>query len=234
MTPSKKEVIQTIEKTIDKYLNWKQNESGSNGWEIHTLLIETIWQCSRENSSFRRNAKYIIDRSLDQYNRFLPSHQLTDKDKLYEDIYDLYGVLLSLKTAYENDLLINIQQRIHADIFEDFIEIAENFLQESEKLKCPAAVMLGSVLESHMRKLCGNNGIEITFKKGEREKFKRASELNIDLAKKDIYSNSIKKQIEYWIEIRNAAAHGGEDKYSKNQVDDMLSGIRRFIIEYPV
>lgn len=232
MTLEKSEVIQTIENTITRFTTWKKNTSGSNAWEIHTLLIETIWQCAPYNSSFRRNAEYIVKRTLDQYrpNSF---RSYSDEEKLYDDVEDLFAVLSALKTAYEDNLLISVQQRIHADIFEDFIEISENFLQESEKLKCPAAVMLGSVLESHLRKLCKNNEIETTLKKGEREKFRSASDMNTDLVKKGVYNTLLQKQIDYWLGIRNEAAHGHEDKYTKQQVDGMLSGVRRFISEYP-
>ncbi|MGA2912836.1 MAG: hypothetical protein ABSE07_04920 [Methanoregula sp.] len=129
MTLEKNDVIQTIEKTIDKYRSWNGEDSvvRGNPWEIHTLLIETIWQCSPENSSFRRNAKHIVERTLDQYRQYSFHMAFSDKDKLYEDIEDLFAILTALKTAYNDNLLISVQQRIHADIFEDFIEIADNF-----------------------------------------------------------------------------------------------------------
>jgi hypothetical protein len=43
MTLEKNDVIQTIEKTIDKYKSWEGKDSvvRGNPWEIHTLLIET-------------------------------------------------------------------------------------------------------------------------------------------------------------------------------------------------
>ncbi|WP_292371058.1 hypothetical protein [Methanoregula sp. UBA64] len=232
MTLEKKDVIQTVEKTINRYMEWRDDPTSSSAWEIHTLLVETIWQCAPENSTFRRNAKYIIDRPLNQYT---PDafRGFCDDDKLYEDVTALFSVLSALKKAYDDNLLINVQQRIHADIFEDFIEIAENFLQESEKLKCPAAVMLGSILEAHIRKLCQNHGINTNYKKGDLEKFRKASEMNIDLVKKGVYTSVIQKQIDYWLGIRNEAAHGHEDKYTKQQVEDMIIGVRRFIGEYP-
>lgn len=236
MTLEKSEIIQTINNTIEKYKDWENSVSiikRSNPWEIHTLLIETIWQCSPENSSFRRNAKYVVDRSLDQYYNYNFQHGFCDKDKLFEDIEDLFAILSALKKAYDDNLLSSVQQRIHADIFEDFIEIAENFLQESEKLKCPAAVMLGSILESHIRKLCEKNGIVTSILKGEKEKFRHLHDMNVDLVKKGVYNTLNQKQIDFWYGIRSEAAHGNDNGYSKQQVDEMLSGIRRFISDYP-
>ena|SRR5208337_4934522 len=232
MTLEKKDVIQTIEKTINRYMEWRDDPTSSSAWEIHTLLVETIWQCAPDNSSFRRNAKYIIDRSLNQY-RPDTFRGFSDEEKLYEDVEALLSVLSALKIAYVDNLLISVQQRIHADIFEDFIEIADNFLQESEKLKCPAAVMLGSVLETHIRKLCENNGVQTTIIKGENEKFRHLHDMNVDLVKKGVYNNLQQGQIDVWYKIRSEAAHGNDAAYSKQQVVEMLSGIRRFISEYP-
>ncbi|MFA6333772.1 MAG: hypothetical protein WCX22_12540 [Methanoregula sp.] len=232
MTLEKKDVIKTIEKTISRYAEWRNDPTSSGAWGIHTLLVETIWQCAPDNSSFRRNAKYIIDRPLTQYSpaAFL---SFSDEKKLFEDIEALLSVLSALKNAYEDNLLINVQQRIHADIFEDFIEIADKFLQESEKLKCPAAVMLGSVLETHIRKLCENNGIKTTIIKGENEKFRHLHDMNAELVKKGVYNTLQHGQIDVWYKIRSEAAHGNDTAYSKQQVVEMLSGIRRFIGEYP-
>jgi hypothetical protein len=226
------QLIQKIENVIDRYNLWKDDTTSADAWEIHTLILETIWQFAPENSSFKRNAKYIVERTLDQYrpNSF---SSFSDRQKLYDDIEDLFGVLSALETAYTDNLLISVQQRIHADIFEDFIEIADNFLQESEKLKCPAAVMLGSVLESHIRKLCEKNGINTRIIKGENEKFRHLHDMNVDLVKKGVYNTLQHGQIDVWYKIRSEAAHGNDNAYSKQQVDDMLAGIRRFINDYP-
>jgi hypothetical protein len=235
MTLEKSEIIQTIEKTIKKYQTWDKQDSfkKGNAWEIHTLLIETIWQCSPENSSFRRNAKHVVERTLDQYFHFSLRSTFNDDNKLDKDVEDLFAILLALKNAYEDNLLISIEQRIHADVFKDFIEIADRFLEESEKLKLPAAVMLGSVLESHIRKLCEKNGIKLTITKGENEKFRHLHDMNVDLMRKGIYNSLLQGQIDIWYKIRSEAAHGNDTAYTKQQVVEMLSGIRRFINEYP-
>lgn len=231
MSIERREIIRAIDATINQYLTWKKNppEVDSESWVIHTLLIETIFQFSPDNSSFKRNARYIVERAQDQYNPMW----ITDSQKMNRDIDDLYGVLSALKSAYNDNLLISVKQRIHADIFEDFIEIAENFLHESEKLKCPAAVMLGSVLESHIRKLCQKNGIDTTIIKGEKEKFRHLHDMNVDLVKNGVYNTLNQGQIDVWYKIRSEAAHGNDTAYTKQQVVEMLSGIRRFINDYP-
>ncbi|MGA2912835.1 MAG: hypothetical protein ABSE07_04915 [Methanoregula sp.] len=92
--------------------------------------------------------------------------------------------------------------------------------------------MLGSVLESHIRKLCEKNGIKTTALKGNKEKFRHLHDMNVDLMKIGVYNTLNQKQIDFWYGIRSEAAHGNDTAYSKQQVDEMLVGIRRFISEY--
>jgi len=71
------------------------------------------------------------------------------------------------------------------------------------------------------------------LKKEEKERNRNIHDLNSDLAKKGIYNNLKKKQIEFWTGVRNEAAHGHEDKYNSQQVEEMLNGVRQFIIDFP-
>jgi hypothetical protein len=57
--------------------------------------------------------------------------------------------------------------------------------------------------------------------------------MNIDLAKAQIYNQSIQKQVTAWLSLRNSAAHGEYDKYTLEQIKLMNEGIRNFIISYP-
>jgi len=126
MISEKTKIILAIDNIISQYNEWKNgNFEDGMTWRIQSLLLQTILRYSPEHSSFIINAKYIVERKHDQYENI---REITDSEKLLRDIDSLFGVLLARKTAYENDILISIQQRIHADIFEDFIEIAESFL----------------------------------------------------------------------------------------------------------
>jgi hypothetical protein len=76
--------------------------------------------------------------------------------------FRLQGILHALRDDYAADRLQTFQELVHADLFSDFLEMAEYFLQEG--YKDPAAVMAGGVLEEHLRKLCGKHGITLPAK----------------------------------------------------------------------
>ena len=101
----------------------------------------------------------------------------------------LVGIVESLKTAYTSGYLYRIEELIHADLFADFLAMGEYLLEEG--YKDPAAVIIGGVLEEHLRKLCLKNSINITTNKG----FKKADTMNADLANSNVYNLLDQKSI---------------------------------------
>ncbi len=97
----------------------------------------------------------------------------------------------------------------------------------------PAAVLIGSSLEVHLRNLCVKNGIDITFETKKGIKRKKADRLNADLHKAVVYNALDHKSITAWLDLRNKAAHGEYGKFTPNQVLNMLSGVREFINRNP-
>jgi hypothetical protein len=67
------------------------------------------------------------------------------------------GILFALRTAYSAGYLGSVTELVHADIFADFVEMADYLL--SEGYKDPSAVIIGSTLEEHLRQLCIKHGI---------------------------------------------------------------------------
>jgi hypothetical protein len=65
------------------------------------------------------------------------------------------GTLQALRDDYESGYLQSVVELVHADIFADFLDMADYLIQQG--YKDPAAVVAGSVLEEHLRKLCGNS-----------------------------------------------------------------------------
>ncbi|WP_439488999.1 hypothetical protein [Algoriphagus sp.] len=58
------------------------------------------------------------------------------------------GLLTSIKIELEKGWIKSVKNLISAEIFTDFLEMAEHLLDE--KYEHPAAVMIGSVLEEHL------------------------------------------------------------------------------------
>lgn len=137
------------------------------------------------------------------------------------------GILTSIKTEIDEGFLLSIKGILSAEIFTDFIEMAEHLLREN--YKDPAAVMIGSVLEEHLRQLSTKNGITITVEKSGRDIPKKADTLNSELVKADVYNKLDQKNVTAWLDLRNKAAHGHYTEYSKEQVELMLQSVMDFM-----
>lgn len=137
-------------------------------------------------------------------------------------------ILQSIRSEIELGWLVSLKQLVSAEVFSSFLEMSRHLLDE--KYKDASAVMIGSVLEAHIRQLCLNNSIEIEIRKGTTTKPKKADLMNADLVKEGIYGILEQKSITAWLALRNHAAHGQYSKYTIEQVELMYSGVLDFII----
>lgn len=146
-----------------------------------------------------------------------------------DKLKNIIGTVQALKNDLENNYLKTLHDLIQSDVFSDYLEMAEYL--EQEGYKDPAAVLVGSTLEAHLRDLCKSNLIDTEFinTKGFKTP-KKAEILNADLAKALIYSSAYQKQVTAWLGIRNFAAHGRYNDFTKEEVQLMLQGVRQFIL----
>jgi hypothetical protein len=140
----------------------------------------------------------------------------------------LAGILQALRDDYEDGYVVSLTELIHADLFADFLGMAAELLDKG--YKDPAAVIAGSVLEEHLRKLADRLSVTPVATDGTPHS---ASRLNDNLAKAGAYNKVDQKSVLAWLGLRNDAAHGKYDEYSKEQVALMLEGIRGFLIRHP-
>jgi hypothetical protein len=141
-------------------------------------------------------------------------------------VLGLAGVLSAVRADYESGYMQRVEALINADVFGDFLEMADELL--SKDYKDPAAVIVGSVLEEHLRKLAGNAGLEVEADGRPR----KADTLNADLRKADVYNNLEQKSVTAWLDLRNKAAHGQYDEYDKAQVEALLRDVRAFMLRH--
>jgi len=149
---------------------------------------------------------------------------LKESLKYYENAKQIRGIFKAIKREIDDGFILSIRDLVSAEIFSDFIEMAEYLLKEN--YKDASAVIIGSVLENRLRLLTSANELEIYDQNGNP---KKANMLNIDLYKADIYGKLEQKSVVAWLDLRNQAAHGHYDKYDKTQVEMMLSYVRDFI-----
>lgn len=183
--------------------------------EFLTRVVAGIERIAPPNSAYLETLKT----STDGLNPLIP------------DRIDIYlGVLKALRADYTKGYLLSVTELIHADVFSDFLEMADYLL--SEEYKDPAAVIAGTVLEGHLRKLCDKSGIPTIKLTGEP---KKAESMNTELATANAYSNSKldQKSVTAWLDLRNKAAHGHYAEYTKEQVALLIQSIRDFITRNP-
>jgi hypothetical protein len=156
------------------------------------------------------------------------------KNELYGSNYygsnvnNAKGILISIKAEIENGWLSSIKGIVSAEIFSDFLEMAEHLI--ANDYKDPAAVMIGSVLEEHIRQLCIKNGIDTSFEKDGKTINLKADRMNNELAKAGIYNKLDHKNITAHLDLRNKAAHGHYSEYDIAQVKLMYNSVFNFII----
>ena len=124
--------------------------------------------------------------------------------------------------------LQSVVELVHADVFADFLDMAQHLLEQG--YKDPAAVMTGSVLEAHLRKLCDKYSIPVLKPDGSP---KTADTLNGELKTAGAYNLLDQKNVTAWLDLRNKAAHGRYTEYTKEQVGLMLENVRNFISRIP-
>ena len=217
--------IKQIEEILKNYEDYRNDEkaiinSGKRDESINFLITR-----------IKAIVKRITGNDSEYYKRieeiFVKYDKLNDIIKLKPLKGVLDGLYQDLKAGY----LKSFSELIHADIFSDYIEMAEYLLEEG--YKDPAAVITGSTLEEHLRKICIKNGIDIEILSKGKLSPKKADSLNSELARQKVYSKLEQKSVTAWLDLRNKAAHGKYGEYNDDQVKQLIIGVRNFIVRNP-
>ena len=142
------------------------------------------------------------------------------------------AIVAAVAAELKGGWLATARGLISAEIFADFLEMGTYLL--SEGYKDPAAVIIGSVLEEHLRQLCLKEGIATTTLKARNTVAKKADTMNGELAGAGIYNKLDQKNVTAWLDLRNKAAHGQYAEYTKAQVDHMAQAVTEFMARNPV
>jgi hypothetical protein len=147
------------------------------------------------------------------------------KDSATNSYYLIHclGIVEAAQRDFEGGVLFDLRSLIAADLLGDFIDQAEQLVNGDYYV--PAASLAGAVLEDTLRKLCARNGIVV-------ESPTKIDRLNADLARANVYDKLIQKRITALADIRNNADHGHYDKFKQEDVEDMVTWVRRFAADY--
>jgi len=200
-----------------KYLDWSDIDL-DEAQQFLSAGVSAIHRAAGPNSSFAAQAEKAIEQHPTQWAPGAIPH--------------IGGILKALRHAVDSGYLVSVQELFHAAVFADFLEMAEHLI--SEGYKDPAAVLIGGVLERHLRELCDKNGISSTFKDSKGvSRPKKAEAMNTELAGSNIYSKLDQKSVTAWLDLRNKAAHGRYNEYTQQQVKLLLQSVRDFLARHP-
>ena len=133
------------------------------------------------------------------------------------------AVLRAAKDDIEGGHLTKVETLVSAEVFNDFLEMAEHLLDNV--YKDPAASLIGAVLEDGLQRICGSNNLIV-------KSDDNISSLNRKLADNNVYNRLKQREIEVWNKLRDYADHGRFDEYKADDVTDMLRGVRGFLSDY--
>ena len=179
-------------------------------------------------AGFRAAVLSFIERVYGRDHSHFAQFSSRTKNSYRSDAEDGIAILQAIRAEIAGGWLQTIKGMVTAEVFADFIEMAEHLLDTG--YKDPAAVMAGSVLEEHLRQLCGKNGVEVTEERDGKMVPRKADRLNSELAKATAYSKLDQKLITAWLDLRNHAAHGKYDAYTADQVKQMIAGILELMV----
>lgn len=174
------------------------------------------------NSLYGENAKPFKD--FDTY---------THDKRTVVNYKQAFALLEAVRDEVNNNWFYDTRALIAADVFSDFMEIAEYLL--SEGYKDAAAVLIGGTLEGHLRGLAPKYKVDthsLNQKTGRKEP-RKAEALNQDLCKNQAYVTGDQKNVTAWLDLRNNAAHAHYNQYTQDQAVLMLKGVEDFMKRVP-
>ena len=196
-------------------------------YSTYNGLFSSEWVNTELHKEFETASLSFIVNVYGENHPYFSQFKSCAKDPVPDSVQNGKGILNSIKTEIERGWLVTIKGLVAAEIFTDFIETAEYLL--TQNYKDAAAVIIGSTLEEHLRQLCRKNGIDVEDERNGKKSPKKAESMNTDLTKNNIYSILDQKNVTAWLDLRNKAAHGKYNDYSKEQVELMISAIQDFM-----
>lgn len=170
----------------------------------------------------------IAGESSDFYKRIpLDELKVMIRPKSYDSkiIPATVGSLMALRLAVESGLLISLEDRLRASIHDDFLQQAQELLDV--KYHVAAMVLIGGVLEDHLRKLCANRSIATWTGHGNLTKYNEA------LWKESVFTKPEWRGVTKIVDVRNDAAHGDFEKVQLLDVKDAWQQVSRILTTYP-
>jgi len=171
--------------------------------------------------NWRVKARSLIGRACGEQSShlamYLEAEKLHSFDSYMHQLKRMKAVFLAAKEDFQGGYLNSLRNLVQAEVFGSELDQARELL--STGYIPAAAVIAGVVLETTIRNLCTDHGLE----------HGKLDKMNADLAKASVYNSIQQKRITAMAGIRNAAAHGETDKFSAGDVKGMIDDVERFL-----
>ena len=166
-------------------------------------------------------ARHLLSSACGPASEHYRSFVDAEPERLYEPppnrLKRVVSVFLAAKEDFEGGYLTTVRNLVQAEVFSNELEQASELLRYGYYV--PAAVIAGVVLETALADLCARNSIPIG----------KANKMNDDLTKAGQYNSLVQKRVTSLAAIRNSAAHGKSDEFTKEDVSVMIADVERFL-----
>lgn len=158
----------------------KKSSDYGDGWE--RISVD-----GRELLNWQTKVRHLLEMVCGKDSQHLSLFLESSETGMYTSSYDILvkqdAVLLAAKDDYEGGYLNKMRNLIQAEVFDTELEQATGLLVSG--YLSPASVIAGVVLETGLRQMCIDNGVEIG----------KLDKMNADLAKAGIISKLVQKQL---------------------------------------
>lgn len=195
--------------------------------KLHSNYSSSGYVETGQYVGFRASALSFISGLFGEKHSYYKEFERSVDDSYDYNIDSGVNILLSIRHEIEQGWLTSLKRLVTAEVFSDFLDMSKYLLDEN--YKDAAAVMIGSVLEEHLRQLCSTYSVDTFIIKGNDHIPKKADLMNSDLTKAGVYGVLEQKNVTAWLDLRNRAAHGKYSEYTLEQVKLMYMGVLDFV-----
>jgi len=137
------------------------------------------------------------------------------KAETLKNVYNQYTILASVYERIDTSLS-DMEATMFAELQDLELETAKNL----QKINLRAAGVIARViLESYLSKVVSNHGLTIS------KRNPTLSDFNETLKNNNIYDTTAWRKISYLGDVRNICAHKKDVEPTKDQVEDLISGV---------
>lgn len=184
-----------------------QHEAECKGWLTAAFnIIQKV--CSNSSDAYHSRMKAILEEHAG-YN-------------INENVGEGAAILKNIYIDINLGLISNLSDRVRAEVFDDFLDHAKEYLKEGNKNE--SGVIVGVVFEDTIRRLSRKNKLE--------EKGKKLDELISSLVKISILSQSKAKRARSAAHVRTKATHAQWDEFDLNDVQSAVTLTDELIQNY--